>query len=84
MTLFFLFVSTDPAVAVTDNGSPGYTAGALALHDNVIGGAFLQPMGKTAKQTAVKSRQTNFRARKFMSFSFTIMQSTGNISFSGG
>jgi hypothetical protein len=70
--LFFLLVSTDPAVAVTVRASPGYTVGALALHDNVIGGAFLHPMGKRAKIATARTGTTDFKAREYMFLRSTI------------
>jgi hypothetical protein len=53
-------VLNDPAVAVTVTGSPGNTAGGAASADNVTGGAFLHPMGITAKLAVAKIRPTDF------------------------
>ena len=63
---------TDPAVAVTDNGSPGKTAGALALHDNVIGGCFLHPIGNRAKPATPRTNKTDFKVREYMLLRSTI------------
>jgi hypothetical protein len=42
--------------------------GALALHDNVIGGAFLHPMGKRAKTATARTGKTDFKALEYMFF----------------
>jgi hypothetical protein len=61
-----LFVLTDPAVAFTVRGSPGKTAGAVALHASVIGGCFLHPVGARAKTTRPKSRERDFDVLKYI------------------
>jgi hypothetical protein len=40
--------------------------GALALHANVIGGAFLHPMGTRAKHANARTDKTDFRVREYM------------------
>jgi hypothetical protein len=57
-------VLTDPAVAVTVNGSPGKTAGALAAQLSVIGGCFLQPNGTNTKPAEAKTKETDFKVRE--------------------
>jgi hypothetical protein len=60
-------VLNDPAVAVTVTGSPGKTAGAVALHARVTGGAFLQPIGKKARHAEASTRLTYFQFRDCIS-----------------
>jgi len=71
--VFFLGF-TDAAAAVTVRGSPGKTAGALALHDSVMGGGFLQPTGKKAKLNR-GSTKADCRIRLYIRFF-----SAGNVS----
>jgi hypothetical protein len=58
--------STDPATAVAVTGSPGNTAGGVAVADSVIGGAFLHPMGTKTKHAEASTRQTDFKLREYM------------------
>jgi hypothetical protein len=64
--LVFLLGSTDPAVAVTETGSPAKTAGGLATADRVIGGAFSHPMDAKAKHAKARTIQPDFKSFEYM------------------